>query len=195
MRSIVAVLAVLAVLGMAVGGLSLAQETPATPGAGSDLCAPPVASPGASPEASPEGSPDVVTDASPAVVATEVVEEIEGGLASVVCATPGADGGVDGQASAGTLQLDAYDIGWRTADQPGPQVALTLSPGTTIEITNTGVAPHNFDLQALGIFVDLPPGGAGEAAISADAPLGQYEFICSVPGHAPAGMVGTITIQ
>ena len=31
--------------------------------------------------------------------------------------------------------------------------------------------------------------------IPADAEPGEYQFYCSVPGHAQAGMVGTLVIQ
>ena len=192
MRLFVVVIAVLAVFGIAAGSYSVAQETPATPGAESGFCA----TPEASPVASPEASPNIITDASPAAVASEVVAEVANALDVVSCATPAAATGGTDQAATGTVQLEAYDIGWRTPDQPGPQVALTVSRGATIQINNAGAAPHNFDLQALGLFVDLPAAGAsGQVVIPSDAAPGEYEFICSVPGHAPAGMVGTLTIQ
>ena len=191
MRLFVVVLAVLAVFGVAAGRYSVAQETPATPDAESEFCA----TPEASPVASPEASPNIITDASPAVVASEVVAEIASALDVVACATPAATTGGTDQAAAGAIQLEAYDIGWRTTDQPGPKVTLTVSRGATIQINSTGAAPHNFDLPALGLFVDLPAGASGQTVIPSDAAPGDYEFICSVPGHAPAGMVGTLTIQ
>src|SRR5918999_281225 len=50
-------------------------------------------------------------------------------------------------ADSATVRLEAYDIGWRTADQPGPQVDLTVPPGATIELVNVGAAPHNFGID------------------------------------------------
>ncbi len=82
MRQIVVLAALLAVLGVGVVGFAVAQDMPGTPGA--ELCA----SPEGSPVASPDASPEIDTSASPAVVATEVVEGIEGGLDDVVCGTP-----------------------------------------------------------------------------------------------------------
>jgi plastocyanin len=119
------------------------------------------------------------------------------GIASPDAGTPAAAETPTTEAAAetGTVQLEAFDIGWRTADQPGPEVALTVAPGTTIDIINAGAAGHNFDAPDLGIFVDLPPGGSGQAVIPLDAQPGTYQFICNIPGHAPAGMVGTLTIQ
>lgn len=76
--------AVLALLGMGAAGFATAQDSSGTPGADAQFCA----SPESSPASSPEGSPEIVTDGSPAAVATSVVEEIEGGLDSLVCGTP-----------------------------------------------------------------------------------------------------------
>lgn len=88
MSRVIMLVAVVAVLGMAASGFTAAQDTPGTPRADAEFCASPVASPDASPGASPEGSPEIVTDGSPAAIATSVVMEIEGGLDSVVCGTP-----------------------------------------------------------------------------------------------------------
>ena len=109
-----------------------------------------------------------------------------------------ADAGGGEQAGGGATQsvrLEGYDIGWRTADQEGPEVALTLAPGATIELANVGAAPHNFQAEDLGINEDMPVGYQGSVTIPADAAPGTYEFICNVPGHAAAGMVGTLVIQ
>ena len=109
-------------------------------------------------------------------------------------AAPPAAGGEEAP-TAEAVRLEGYDIGWRTADQEGPQVELTVAPGTVIELANVGAAPHNFQAEDLGINEDMPVGYQGSVTIPADAAPGTYEFICNVPGHAPAGMVGTITIQ
>jgi nitrite reductase (NO-forming) len=102
-------------------------------------------------------------------------------------ATPAAGGAAE-------ITLEAYDIGWRTADQDGPQVDLTVAPGAVINLVNTGGAEHNFEAADLGIDEDMPVGYSGSVTIPADAALGTYDFICNIPGHAQAGMVGTITI-
>ena len=49
---------------------------------------------------------------------------------------------------------------------------------------------HNFSIDALNISVDIAPGETKEVKIN--APEGEYEFYCNVPGHKEAGMVGTL---
>jgi uncharacterized cupredoxin-like copper-binding protein len=110
---------------------------------------------------------------------------------------PGGEAGEPppGGAAAGPVRLEGHDIAWRTADQPGPQVNLTVAPGTTIELVNMGATLHNFNVGDLGIDVDMPVGETVTATIPETAAPGTYEFICDIPGHAPAGMVGTLTVQ
>jgi uncharacterized cupredoxin-like copper-binding protein len=90
--------------------------------------------------------------------------------------------------------LEAYEIGWRTADEPGSGVTLTVTPGETIDVANVGAAMHNLTIETLDISVDLPPGESTTVTIPADATPGEYAFLCNVPGHAAAGMVGTLVI-
>jgi uncharacterized cupredoxin-like copper-binding protein len=37
--------------------------------------------------------------------------------------------------------------------------------------------------------------GKGKTSVSADLAAGTYTFICTVPGHAEAGMEGTLTVH
>jgi uncharacterized cupredoxin-like copper-binding protein len=129
-----------------------------------------------------------------AVALTAEAATAAAGQPTTAAASPVAGGGGDQGAVAQTVQLEAFDIGWRTADQPA-QPNLIVSPGTVIELVNTGAAAHNFEVKDLGIDEDMPVGYSGQVTIPADAAPGQYEFICNVPGHAAAGMVGTLTVQ
>lgn len=53
---------------------------------------------------------------------------------------------------------------------------------------------HAFDVDSLGIHVQLPAESTTAIAIKPTGP-GSLEFYCSIPGHRDAGMVGTITIK
>ncbi len=74
------------------------------------------------------------------------------------------------------------------------QTEITVQPGDTIEVVNAGVSEHNFEVEELGIEQDLTSDPVA-VTIPADAAPGEYEFICSVPGHAENGMVGTLIIE
>jgi plastocyanin len=53
---------------------------------------------------------------------------------------------------------------------------------------------HAFDVDGLGIHVQLPAGSTTAIAIKPTGP-GSLEFYCGVPGHRDAGMAGTIDVE
>ena len=123
------------------------------------------ACPPASPGASPAASPPATPMASPAASPT-------------ACPPTGAEV---------TVQL--VDI----AFNPN---AFTIPADTDVRVVlpNDGVTPHTFDIDALNIHSgEVAPGASAEVTIN--APAGTYEYYCAVPGHKPAGMVGTLTVQ
>jgi plastocyanin len=61
-------------------------------------------------------------------------------------------------------------------------------------VTNRDGLPHAFDVDSLGIHVQLPPNSTTAVAIKPAGP-GNLQFYCSVPGHREAGMVGTISVE
>lgn len=109
--------------------------------------------------------------------------------------TPAADGGEAAADSVATLI--GFDIGWELDGErtPATPIVLTVAAGDTITLQNDGAALHNFVVDELGIAVDMPAGQSVTVTIPADAASGEYEFICSIPGHAAAGMVGTLVIE
>ncbi len=91
-------------------------------------------------------------------------------------------------AAANTVTIEAVDINWNQKE-----VTIPVHTDVRVMLPNLGQAPHNFSIDALGISVDLPVGQTVETTVN--APAGTYEFFCNVPGHAPAGMVGTLIVQ
>lgn len=71
---------------------------------------------------------------------------------------------------------------------------LTVAAGTTITVTNNGVLQHDFVVDNQNVQTPLLNGGE-TAQVTIDLPAGTYPFHCSVPGHAEAGMVGTLTVE
>lgn len=129
------------------------------------------ANPAASPAACPEASPVASPAASPTTNAmgTPCPE-----------ATPG--GGGD------EVEVESYDIYFEPTE-----VTIPADTDVTVVLPNEGVTLHDFTIDELGIDVDIDPGATEEAVIN--APAGEYEFYCNVPGHKAAGMVGTLIVE
>jgi plastocyanin len=71
---------------------------------------------------------------------------------------------------------------------------LTAGEAVNVTVTNDGQLFHDFALEEAGVHLNLDPGEQATAALILDQP-GSYEAICTVPGHAAAGMVLTITVE
>jgi plastocyanin len=88
---------------------------------------------------------------------------------------------------------------------------VTVSKGDTITVTNDGQLPHNYTevpkgkdygaeelpphLRDLALGTgDVDPGSSGEFEVG-DASLGEYQVICTIPGHREKGMKGTLTVK
>jgi azurin len=88
-----------------------------------------------------------------------------------------------------------------------PKIAMAhnfvlLQPGTdTASFANEGAMHRGSDFIAPGlasrVISKTPMAGAGETAdvtLTAPGP-GSYPFICTFPGHAVAGMTGTLVVK
>ena len=61
-------------------------------------------------------------------------------------------------------------------------------------ITNPQDAGHSFDIDSLGIHVQLSPNSSTAVMIQPTEP-GRLEFYCSVHTHRERGMVGAISVE
>jgi uncharacterized cupredoxin-like copper-binding protein len=141
-------------------------------------------------EAGMVGTLIVTEDAAAAAPAENGTAAATPAEASPAAATPAADGGEQaaaGQGAGEAVEVVSQDIFF----EPD---ALTIPADTevTVQLPNEGVTPHNFSIDELGIDVDIAPGATAETVIN--APAGEYEYYCNVPGHKQAGMVGTLTV-
>ena len=88
----------------------------------------------------------------------------------------------------GHLTLNAVDIAWEPKELSGP-----ADQEFTITVTNKGAATHDFSIPDLNILTEMiAPGDS--VTVKVKAPTGTYQYICTVPGHKEAGMVGTLTL-
>jgi nitrite reductase (NO-forming) len=77
--------------------------------------------------------------------------------------------------------------------------SLVVRAGQPVELTlrNGGGIPHDFTLTedtSRPVKIEAQSGQTARGTFTIDTP-GTYAFVCSVPGHAAAGMRGTITAQ
>ena len=91
-----------------------------------------------------------------------------------------------------TLHLSA-DPGGALSFTPN---ALTAKAGTVKLVmknpTGAGM-PHGIAIQGHGSGEVVQPGGT--STLPAKLAPGTYTFLCPVPGHAQAGMTGTLTVR
>jgi plastocyanin len=92
----------------------------------------------------------------------------------------------------GTLQLAASptDIAYDTT-------SLTSKPGkVTIDFDNPAALEHDVAIEQDGKEIAASETIAeGKTSVSADLAPGTYTFLCTVPGHAEAGMEGVLTVR
>jgi plastocyanin len=74
---------------------------------------------------------------------------------------------------------------------------LTSKPGkVTIEFTNPAALEHDVAIEKDGKEIAVSETiGEGKTSVSAELASGTYTFLCTVPGHAEAGMEGTLTLE
>jgi plastocyanin len=73
---------------------------------------------------------------------------------------------------------------------------LTAKAGTIeLVLTNPGSSgmPHGIAVQGHGSSKVVDPGRT--ATLTVSLKKGEYTFLCPVPGHAAAGMKGTLTVR
>jgi uncharacterized cupredoxin-like copper-binding protein len=124
------------------------------------------------------------------LIADETVVDAAAATPESAGATPAAGGEEQaaGQAAGEAFEVESYDIYFEP-----DELSIPADTDVTVRLPNAGAAQHNFSIDELGISVDIAPGATEETVIN--APAGEYEYYCNVPGHKEAGMEGTLTVQ
>lgn len=89
----------------------------------------------------------------------------------------------------------ARDVAVEAGDLYFEPDTLRVEAGESINITVTNVGDvfHDFTMTGLDFMIDVPAGVAATGGLTVDEP-GEYAFECTVPGHATAGMTGTLVV-
>ena len=72
-------------------------------------------------------------------------------------------------------------------------VTIEIGDPVNLTVVNRGVVPHDFVVPGLDLRI---PVSAGEQATVGLVPAsaGSFQILCSYPGHAQQGMVGTLIV-
>ncbi len=130
-----------------------------------------------------------------------------GKVAGEVAKSPGSVTNISGPKAAGTFILGSEIDGstGRVSIQGldtmrfTPNSIVQTKPNTKLEIefTNTGSTIHNIVAPGMGLAtpVKVNPRQKGTAMLTTPASAGTYQFWCSEPGHAEAGMIGQVVVS
>jgi len=123
------------------------------------------------------------------VVGMVLVSVLFGRLVDLASQAPAASATSSARVQAepiGIIEINAFDLGFEPSTVDVPR------PGTyTLTFANTGALAHDVTLDD-GTPITAPAGETVSAVVT--IPEGGIGFICSVPGHADAGMKGVISV-
>jgi plastocyanin len=107
-------------------------------------------------------------------------------------AAGGEEGGAKAKGPGGTLKLSASPTALAF-----DTTKLVSKPGkVTIDFDNPAALEHNVTIEQNGKEIAASETlSEGKTSVSADLAPGTYEFLCTVPGHAEAGMKGVLTVK
>jgi cytochrome c oxidase subunit 4 len=107
------------------------------------------------------------------------------------------DGHSEGSAttSANSIVITSGDSGVEFAFSPQ---TIDVRAGESVELVfnNKGTIAHDFGIPDLDFSIDNTGAGqSGRGTLTLPSTPGTYDFICSIPGHKEAGMIGKIIVN
>ncbi len=101
-----------------------------------------------------------------------------------------------GQGEAPDAVPDAEELTVEVTEMAFEPVTLEVTAGEPVNltVTNVGDAFHDLTIDELDLQLGVEPGETLTAGLEVAEP-GEYRYYCSVPGHASAGMEGTLTVR
>ena len=76
------------------------------------------------------------------------------------------------------------------------QTELRIKAGQeiTLQLENYDMYTHSFDIDELGLHVEMPANDRVTTQFTAPEP-GTYTIYCTIPGHRQAGMIATLIVE
>ena len=107
------------------------------------------------------------------------------------------DGHSEGTTTASTnsITISSGDSGVEFAFSPE---LIDVAAGESVEVVfdNNGTIAHDFGIPELDFAIaSTEAGQSGSGTLVVPSTPGTYDFICSIPGHKEAGMVGKIVVN
>ena len=90
-------------------------------------------------------------------------------------------------ASASTITVTATEFKFKLSKSAAPKGSVTF------KLVNKGKAPHDFKIN--GKKTPLVAAGKTASVTVKFAKGGKFPYLCTVPGHAAAGMKGSFTVS
>ena len=119
------------------------------------------------------------TYAPPAAGASATANAVDAGMPMPgMSGAPVADGAI---AAGGEIAIDAFDLGFTPAT-----VAVAAAGSYPVTFHNTGAALHDVTF-ADGTKLTADPGATVKGTVN--VPAAGLAFLCSIPGHGPAGIL------
>ena len=91
------------------------------------------------------------------------------------------------ETEAGDIHLVAKNVAFTETE------IATTAGEVTVTLENKDLFWHTFSIEELGVDLRVPIGA--KLPVTFEAPPGEYELICAIPGHTKAGMRGTLTVE
>ncbi|MGZ3586134.1 MAG: multicopper oxidase domain-containing protein [Candidatus Limnocylindrales bacterium] len=89
-------------------------------------------------------------------------------------------------AAGGTLEIHAFDLGFKPT-----QLAVAAAGTYQVKFVNDGAIQHNLTFaDGTKIVAEAGQSATGKVAV----PAAGISFLCTIPGHAQAGMQGAVTV-
>jgi manganese oxidase len=102
------------------------------------------------------------------------------------------DGGGDGGGGGGATETV---ISVTLAEFTITPAAIQVPPGRVIlDVRNAGNLEHNLEIKGVATTPNLRAGESYRLDLGELKDMSTYETVCTIPGHAESGMVGTLTV-
>ena len=84
-------------------------------------------------------------------------------------------------------------VGTEFAFEPGT-IEVPVNEETVIEFRNLGTVDHDLVIEEFGVATGSMRIGSKKTVRFTPTELGEFDLICSIPGHPEAGMTGTVVV-